>query len=103
MSFMDLIRRGDSSDKAFDDLQSDMAEAFDESMALEDLSASDADKENSKPAADIQLLSAPNGSASAEEAHLPVTSEPMAAAMEPSSQAVANGELPVAADTVSPV
>lgn len=38
MSFMDLIRRSESFDKSFDDLQNEMAEAVEASMALEGIS-----------------------------------------------------------------
>lgn len=50
MSFMDLIRRSESFDKSFDDLQNEMAEAVEASMALDGLSAVKPESAEAKPA-----------------------------------------------------
>jgi hypothetical protein len=50
LSFLDLIRRGESFEKSFDDLQSEMAEAVEESMALEGLSLVKAEATEAEPA-----------------------------------------------------
>src|SRR5204863_8296365 len=100
MSFMDLIRRGDKSDKAFDELQSDMAEAFEESMALEPLDPLDANKEAAKPAA----ADAPTAMAAQPDTPVDDNQEPPAmvelapVAPESASAATSDAGLPVVAD-----
>src|SRR5690348_11747489 len=47
---MDLIRRSESFDKSFDDLQNEMAEAVEASMALDGLSAVKPESAEAKPA-----------------------------------------------------
>jgi chromosome segregation ATPase len=100
MSFMDLIRRGDRSDKAtFDDLQSDMAEAFEESMALEGIEPADPGKDAMKsPAAEEPSPETAEPKAeAAESSEPPAIVEPAVVAPEPP---VVTPGLPVAAEPV---
>jgi chromosome segregation ATPase len=103
MSFMDLIRRGDKADRAFDDLQSDMAEAFEESMALEPLDSLDASKEAAKSAAAEASTPAPAqpDTPVADGPEPPATVELAAVAVELPPAAISGATLPVAAEPVS--
>jgi chromosome segregation ATPase len=100
MSFMDLIRRGDKADRAFDDLQSDMAEAFEESMALEPIEPLDANKEAAKPAAaeaPTPMAAQPDTPVD-ENQEPPAMVEPAPVAPEPAPAAMSDATLPVVAD-----
>jgi len=101
MSFMDLIRRGDKAERAFDDLQSDMAEAFEESMALEPLEPLDSNKDAAKPAAAEPSgpMAAQPDTPAADNPEPPVTIEPVIAEAEPApAAATPEATLPVAAE-----
>src|SRR3954453_10863806 len=104
MSFMDLIRRGDKAERAFDDLQSDMAEAFEESMALEPLEPLDSNKDAAKPAAAEPSgpMAAQPDTPAADNPEPPVTIEPVIAEAEPApAAATPEATLPVAAEVGS--